>query len=214
MGPTLMKLTSIDLTDQHPINARFAFGKLADDAPMALSDNVSPHLVWQDAPAGTRSFALLCVDPDVPSEIEDVNQAGCTLPSSMPRVDFCHWVMVDIPADVTELATGQCSDGVSPKGKQQPVGPPGSRQGLNDYTSFMAGNPDMAGQYFGYDGPCPPWNDELLHRYVFSIYALDVNQLDLPENFTGPDALKAMQGHVLAQSSLTGTYSLNPSVKG
>jgi Raf kinase inhibitor-like YbhB/YbcL family protein len=131
----------------------------------------------------------------------------------MPRVDFCHWVMVDIPADVTELATGQCSDGVTPKGKQQPVGPPGSRQGLNDYTGFMAGNPDMAGQYFGYDGPCPPWNDELLHRYVFSVYALDVDQLDLPDEFSGPDALKAMQGHILASASLTGTYTLNPSVK-
>ncbi len=209
-----MKLSSIDLTDQHPIDARFAFGKLADDAPMALSDNISPHLAWTDAPATTRSFALFCIDPDVPSEADDVNQAGRVLPRDMPRVDFCHWVMVNIPPDVTELQTGQCSDGVTPRGKQNPPGPAGSRQGLNDYTSFMAGDADMAGQYFGYDGPCPPWNDELLHRYVFTVYALDVEHLELPAVFTAPEALKAMQGHILAEASLTGTYTLNPSVKG
>jgi len=207
-----MRLTSSDLKDQQPIPSRFAFGKLADDAPMALSDNLSPHLVWSDAPAATRSFVLLCVDPDVPAVADDVNQDGRTLDADMPRVDFYHWTMVNIPADVTELATGQCSDGVTVGGKTGPAGPPGSRQGLNDYTGFMAGNPDMAGQYFGYDGPCPPWNDERLHHYVFTIYALDVASLDLAEEFTGHDVQSAMQGHILGQASLTGTYTLNPSV--
>ncbi|MFP4208114.1 MAG: YbhB/YbcL family Raf kinase inhibitor-like protein [Wenzhouxiangella sp.] len=207
-----MKLTSIDLTDQQPIPARFAFGKLADDAPMALSDNVSPHLAWHDAPAGTRSFVLLCVDPDVPSEADDVNQQGRIVPADLPRVDFFHWVMINIPADLTELGTGQCSDGVTVKGKQDPAGPPGSRQGLNDYTGFMAGNPDMAGKYFGYDGPCPPWNDELLHHYVFTIYALDIEHLDLAGEFTGQAVRQAMAGHVLAEASLTGTYTLNPAL--
>lgn len=208
-----MKLSSSDLTDQQPIDPRFAFGKLADDAPMALSDNVSPHLAWSDAPATTRSFALLCIDPDVPSKVDDVNQQGRVLPAAMPRVDFCHWAMVDIPADVTELQTGQCSDGITPGGKKNPPGPTGARQGLNDYTGFMAGDPDMAGQYFGYDGPCPPWNDELLHRYVFTVYALDVDRLELPDAFTAADVREAMQGHILAEASLTGTYTLNPSVK-
>ena len=207
-----MKLTSKDLTDQQPIDPRFAFGRLADDAPMALSDNLSPQLSWHDAPAGTRSFALLCVDVDVPSEVDDVNQEGKALPADMPRVDFYHWVMIDIPPGVTELHTGQCCDGITPKGKDNPPGPDGARQGVNDYTNFMAGDPDMAGTYLGYDGPCPPWNDELLHRYVFTVYALDVDRLDLGESFTGPDALKAMEGHILAQASLTGTYTLNPKV--
>ena len=205
-----MQLHSNDLKDQQPIPARFAFGKLADDAPMALSDNVSPHLAWSGAPEGTRSFAVLCMDPDVPSKIDDVNQAGKTLPADMPRVEFCHWVMVNIPATVTELATGACGEGITAGGKQNPPGPAGSRQGINDYTGFMAGNPEMAGQYFGYDGPCPPWNDERMHHYVFTVYALDVEHLDLAEGFTGPDALKAMTGHVLDQASLSGSYSLNP----
>ena len=207
-----MRLTSSELKDQAPIPPRFAFGKLADDAPMALSDNLSPHLAWSDAPAATRSFVLLCVDPDVPSVADDVNQEGKTLPVDMPRVDFYHWVMIDIAADLTELATGQCSDGVTFGGKQKPAGPAGSRQGLNDYTGFMAGNPDMAGQYHGYDGPCPPWNDERLHHYIFTIYAVDVANLDVPAQFTGEDVQAAIQGHVLAQASLTGTYTLNRSV--
>ncbi len=207
-----MKLHSNDLQDQQPIPPRFAFGKLADDAPMALSDNVSPHLAWSDAPEGTQSFVVLCMDPDVPSIADDVNQEGKVLPADMPRVDFCHWAMVDVPTAVTELATGSCGEGVVAGGKKHPPGPAGTRQGLNDYTSFMAGDPEMAGQYFGYDGPCPPWNDELLHRYVFTVYALDTAKLELPETFGGSDVLEAMQGRILAHASLTGTYTLNPRV--
>ena len=43
----------------------------------------------------------------------------------------------------------------------------------------------MSGDYFGYDGPCPPWNDALVHRYVFTLYALDVATLGLQGPFTG-----------------------------
>lgn len=207
-----MQLHSTDLTDNAPIDPRFAFGKPDDQAPMALSDNLSPHLSWSDFPAGTRSFAIVCMDPDVPSVADDVNQADKTLPADMPRVDFCHWAMVDIPVGVSELATGSCSNGVTPHGKTNPPGPEGVRQGLNDYTSFLAGDADMKGQYFGYDGPCPPWNDERLHRYIFTVYALDIDRLDLPEPFSGHDAVAALREHVLDQASLTGTYTLNSRV--
>lgn len=209
-----MQLQSRDLTDEAPIDPRFAFARPDADSHMALSDNLSPHLAWSGAPGGTRSFAVVCMDPDVPSQADDVNQEGKTLPADMPRVDFCHWAMVDIPTDVTELATGECCDGVTPKGKQNPPGPDGARQGLNDYTSFLAGDEDMAGDYFGYDGPCPPWNDERLHHYVFTVYALDTDRLDLPDGFTGHDVVKAIAGHVLDQASITGSYTLNPSVRG
>src|SRR5690606_21386037 len=80
----------------------------------------------------------------------------------------------------------------------------------NDYTSWFAADRDMNGDYFGYDGPCPPWNDEIPHRYVFTLYAVDVPQLDVQGTFNGNDVLKALQGHVLAQASLTGVYALNP----
>lgn len=207
-----MQLQSRDISDGEPIDPRYALGKIDPESHMALSDNLSPHLAWSGAPSGTRSFAIVCMDPDVPSEADDVNQEGKTLPADMPRVDFCHWAMVDVPAEVTELATGACCQGVTPKGKQNPPGPDGTRQGLNDYTNFMAGDPDMAGNYFGYDGPCPPWNDERLHHYVFTVYALDTDKLDLPESFTGHDVVEAVEGHVLDQARITGTYTLNPSV--
>lgn len=208
-----MKLESSDLSNHTPINPRFAFAKHDAEAHMTLSDNLSPHLKWTGAPEGTRSFVLVCMDPDVPSEAGDVNQEGKSLPSDMPRVDFCHWAMVDIPPSVTELETGQCSDGVTPKGKQDPPGPEGTRQGLNDYTQFMAGDPDLGGKYFGYDGPCPPWNDERLHHYVFTVYTLDTDRLDLPEEFTGHDVVEAIEGHVLDKADLTCSYTLNPAVE-
>lgn len=207
-----MQLQSSDISDGEPIDPRYALGRIDPESHMALSDNLSPHLAWSGAPAGTRSFAVVCMDPDVPSEADDVNQEGKSLPADMPRVDFCHWAMVDVPTTVSELATGECCKGVTPKGKQNPPGPEGARQGLNDYTSFMAGDPDMAGNYFGYDGPCPPWNDERLHHYVFTVYALDTERLDLPDPFTGHDVVEALEGHVLDGASLTGSYTLNPAV--
>jgi Raf kinase inhibitor-like YbhB/YbcL family protein len=208
----MMNLMSHDIHDEQPIEAQFAFGRLADDAPMELSDNISPHLAWSDVPDGTRSFAILCVDPDVPSVADDVNQPGRVVPAALERVDFYHWVMIDLPADLRELQRGECGRGVTPGGKKQPPGPSGSRQGVNDYTSFMAGDEQMAGEYHGYDGPCPPWNDELLHHYRFTVYALDVERLDVPPSFDGRDAAAAIEGHVLGQASLTGTYTLNPEV--
>jgi len=71
----------------------------------------------------------------------------------------------------------------------------------------------MRGDYYGYDGPCPPWNDEIVHHYVFTVFALDVGRLDVDGKLTGPQVRAAIQGHILAQASLTGTYTLNPSLK-
>jgi Raf kinase inhibitor-like YbhB/YbcL family protein len=72
----------------------------------------------------------------------------------------------------------------------------------------------MAGDYFGYDGPCPPWNDAIVHHYVFTVYALDLDRLPIEGVFTGAQAIAAMQGHVVAQASITGTYTLNPRLAG
>ncbi len=71
----------------------------------------------------------------------------------------------------------------------------------------------MSGDYFGYDGPCPPWNDEIPHRYVFTVFALDVPRVALEGRFDGHEVRKAIAGHVLAQASITGRYTLNPAVK-
>jgi Raf kinase inhibitor-like YbhB/YbcL family protein len=209
-----MQLRSDDFNDQQPIPAALAFGKPgADGEPCVFSDNRSPHLAWSQVPAGARSFALLCIDVDVPTVGDDVNQPGRRVPASLPRTEFTHWILVDVPADLRELAQGACGEGVVAHGKRDPKGPPGSRQGVNDYTGWFAGDASMAGDYLGYDGPCPPWNDDRLHHYRFQLYALDVAALDLPPRFALADVRAAMDGHVLAEATLTGTYTLNPALR-
>ncbi|HEX7112172.1 MAG TPA: YbhB/YbcL family Raf kinase inhibitor-like protein [Mizugakiibacter sp.] len=209
-----MKLSSRSFADGQRIPAEFAFGKPGPDSPCILSDNRNPQLAWSGAPAGTRSFVLMCIDSDVPTRGDDVNQPGRTVPHDLPRTDFVHWLMIDIPRECGELAAGSCGDGIVARGKRDPAGPPGSRQGVNDYTGWFADDADMAGDYLGYDGPCPPWNDERLHHYHFRLYALDVSSLQLRGRFGLAEVQRAMQGHVLAEAELTGTYSLNPDVRG
>jgi hypothetical protein len=205
-----MHLRSDHIQDGRPIPAEFAFAK--PGAPIALSANRSPHLAWSGAPAGTRSFALACIDTDVPSRPDDVNQEGRTVPAELPRVEFVHWLVADIPAACSELPAGAGGEGVVARGKREPAGPAGSRQGLNDYTGWFAGDKDMEGRYLGYDGPCPPWNDSIVHHYHFHLYALDVPSLGLAGGFTLAQLREAMAGHVLTEATLTGTYSLNPAV--
>lgn len=207
-----MKLASLSFADGEMIPERYAFGRIDPQSRVALADNFNPQFSWSDAPEGTRSFALLCHDPDVPSQPDDVNQDGREVPASLPRVDFFHWVLVDIAAKRREIDEGAYSSGITPRGKGGPLAPNDERQGLNDFTGWFAADRDMSGDYFGYDGPCPPWNDALVHRYVFTLYALDVAKLDVQGKFTGADVLRAMQGHVLAQSSVTGIYTLNPAL--
>ena len=136
----------------------------------AGGSDVSPHLRWEGFPAGTRSFAVTCFDPDVPT-----------------GSGFWHWVLFDLPADVTELATGAgAADGAGL--------PAGAVQGRND-----AGLP-------GYIGAGPPPGHGP-HRYVFAVHALDV---PVP---LGPDAGASpayvgfnMFGKVLARGLLTATF--------
>ena len=86
------------------------------------------------------------------------------------------------------------------------------RHGTNDYTGWFAEDAAMGGDYHGYDGPCPPWNDAIPHRYIFTLYALDLSHLDVATPFDGHAVRAAMQGHILAEASITGRYTLNPAV--
>ncbi|TCZ83623.1 YbhB/YbcL family Raf kinase inhibitor-like protein [Lysobacter sp. N42] len=207
-----MRLISDSFEHRQRLPGEFAAGVRNGDG-VGFGPNRNPHLRWDGVPAGTKSFALLCIDPDVPTVAEMVGKPGVEIPVDQPRCDFVHWAMADIPADVREIAAGSCSDGVVPHGKREPAGPPGSRQGLNDYTGWFAGNADMQGDWRGYDGPFPPPNDLRLHRYFFRLFALDVERLELPARFTAGDVLRAMQGHRLAEALVYATYSLNPAVK-
>jgi len=208
-----MDLSTTAFADHGAIPADFAFCAFDPSARVKLSTNRNPDLQWTGVPGGTQSLVLLCHDPDVPSRGDDVNKEGRIVPASLPRVDFFHWVLVDLPPDTAAIARGEYSDGVTAHGKPGPHAPRGARQGTNDYTGWFAGDKDMAGNYFGYDGPCPPWNDEIPHRYVFTLYALDVPRLATAGVFGGADVRRAMTGRVLAEAAVTGRYSLNPAVK-
>lgn len=205
-----MKLWSDSFADGDPIPVQYAFGKHDPASHVALSDNRNPHLAWSDAPPGTRSFVLLVHDPDVPSKPDDVNKEGRVVPADLPRVTFYHWALVDIPASTSSIAEGSHSSGITPRGKPGPDAPGGMRHGINDYTGWFAGDAEMKGDYYGYDGPCPPWNDAIVHHYHFTLYALDVERCPVEGRFTGQDVKKAIEGHVLAQASIVGTYAINP----
>lgn len=208
-----MRIESQSFEHGQRLPAEFAAGQRTADG-VGFAPNRNPHLRWRDAPAGTKSFALLVIDPDVPTVAGMVGRPGVEIPVEQPRTDFIHWAVADIPPTLTEIAAGACSDGVVPHGKSKPVDAGGAAQGLNDYTGWFANDPGMAGDWRGYDGPFPPPNDLRLHRYFFRVFALDVDRLALPERFTGHDLLRAMHGHVLAEATTFATYSLHPRVEG
>lgn len=145
-------LTSPDFTEGGAIPPRFT----------CEGDDTSPVLQWRDAPAGTRSFALIVDDPDAPDPAH-------------PRMTYVHWVLYDIPATTSSLGHGASGIG---------------SDGVNDWHRT------------GYGGPCPPIGR---HRYFFKLYALDT---DLPElsRPTKTQLEQAMQGHILGQAQLVGTY--------
>ncbi|MDO6824705.1 YbhB/YbcL family Raf kinase inhibitor-like protein [Marinobacter sp. 1_MG-2023] len=207
-----MKLNVEGIEEGKPVPEIFAFGVFNREEHMSFGPNRSPDMFWEGAPEGTKSFAVMMFDPDVPSVADDANQEGKTVSKDIPRVDFFHWLLVDIPAKISRIPEGEDSDGVTPKGKDGGSGPVGLR-GVNNFTQFLAGNPDMAGTYYGYDGPCPPWNDELLHHYHYEVHALDVESLGLSGEFDGEAVRNAMKGHVLASARVTGTYTLNPDLR-
>ena len=209
-----MKLSSHSFASGQSIPEAFALCRPDPDGHVAFAGNRNPHLAWSDVPEGTRSFALICTDPDVPSRPDDVNVEGREVPADLQRVDFFHWLLVDLPATARIIEEGEFSAGVVPHGKDGGVGPQGTRAGINDYTNWFSGDPDMEGDYYGYDGPCPPWNDSIPHRYVFTLYALDVEHAPAEGRFDGRDLRPLIADHILAEASLTGTYTLNPRLLG
>jgi Raf kinase inhibitor-like YbhB/YbcL family protein len=215
-APAAAKAQKLTVTVEGVANGKaipgdYAFCVPAAQGHVTLGPNKSPKISWTAGPAKTQSYAIIAVDPDVPSVATDVNKEGKTISSKLKRVKFYHWVLVDIPASVTSLDAGADSDGVTSGGK-----PPGPAKvgvrGLNNYTDWFASDDKMKGNYAGYDGPCPPWNDTRRHHYHFTVYALDVPSLGLSGTFRADDAAKAMKRHVLAKGQMVGVYALNPAV--
>jgi len=129
--------------------------------------DVSPALEWSGAPEGTKSFALVVDDPDAPDP-------------AAPRMVWVHWVLYNLPADVTSL----------PEGLAPGALPRGTLEGYNDWGKT------------GWRGPCPPVGR---HRYFFRLYALDTKLADL-HHPKKARLMETMKGHVLASAELVGTY--------
>ncbi len=174
----------------------------------------SPGLAWTPGPPGTRSYVVISIDPDVTADLSLMNKPGVRIPVTAPRQNIYHWELINIPPWVTYLAPGVEGDGFVPGGK--PIGATilGVR-GTNDYWPLFNANPKapaaMKGPYGGFDGPCVPSNDDLVHTYKFQVFALDVRTLPLTGQFFAPAVYKAMAGHVLATGEADAKFVYDPS---
>jgi Raf kinase inhibitor-like YbhB/YbcL family protein len=206
-------LDSTSIADGQAIAEVYAVAVPTPEGRAAMEgQDRSPHLRWSGEPAGTRSFAISVVDPDVPADRSRMGVEGLSLGDDEPRVRFAHWLVADIPPDVHGIPEG-ADGGFVAHGK--PPGPTsmGGISGANGYGGLFDGNADLEGTYGGWDGPFPPWNDEHVHHYVTTVFALDVDTLGLPAGFTLAELESAIEGHVLDRAGIVPTYTLNPSLR-
>ena len=204
-----LKVTVGSIENGKMIPNKFAFCVAATEGHAKAGSDISPSISWSKGPAGTKSYAIVAHDTEAPAEQrEKMNKEGMTLGADVPRRNFFHWILVDIPADVTSIKEGAESTARVAHGKPATPAAAGVR-GLNDFTKALAANEAMKGQYYGYDGPCPPWNDEKVHRYHFTVYALNVASLGLKDP-DGAAVLEAIKGKVLAEGEVLGLFVTNP----
>jgi Raf kinase inhibitor-like YbhB/YbcL family protein len=188
-----VKVTGISNGDKIPAEHAFCIAtKTEKSSP--TGKNISPEISWNQAPEGTKSFAIIVVDKDVPTDFTDAGVEGKTIKADMPRQNFYHWGVANISAKTTKIEAG--------KGKDAKLG----TQTINDYANFMKDKP--AKTFAGYDGPCPPFNDERIHNYYFQVYALNVEKVELPKAATTKQLEEEIQKHIIAKGESLGTYSL------
>ena len=193
------------------IPTKYSFCMPAAQGHIGPGPDISPAISWTKGPRGTQSYAITVTDTNSPkTDREKMNKEGMTVPKSATRQTFVHMVLVDIPANVRSLPEGAASNARVVHGKpaaQTKVGVPG----LMDFTKIFAANDALKGKYYGYDGPCPAWNDEIdPHHLHFMVYALSVKSLNMPQDFDGPAVIDAMKGKVLAEGKLDALYTTNP----
>ena len=151
-------VTSDDVTSDQPLK----------DDQVAAKGNTSPQLSWSGAPEGTKSFTVTCFDPDAPT------------PSG-----FWHWVLVDLPADVTSLDTGAGAEGAALPG-----------------DAFMIRND---GGTKGFMGAAPPEGDQV-HRYYFVVHAVTEDSLGVDENASPAVVSFYLAFKTAGRAILKGTY--------
>lgn len=200
-APDALEVKVFGVEKNRLIPSENAYCHTGKDGKSEKGLNQRPAVTWSKGPEGTKSYAIFMIDPDVPVDFTDAGKVGKIIPENMKRQDFFHWAQIDISANAEGFPAGSGND----YPEQQPdIG----RAGVNSYAEFYKNKPK--GEYTGYDGMCPPWNDERIHHYHFQVYALDVNQLALAKEFTAKEAYTAIQPHILAKGEIVGTYTLNP----
>jgi hypothetical protein len=206
-GGLQVQLEGLTPSGNLPVSSAFCMPKGSGLIPQ----DKQPGLRWSAGPAGTQSYVVIMVDPDVTADLSLMNKPGVTIPVDAPRQKIYHWELVDIPPAVRYLPPGTEGDGYAPGGKPIGAGKLGGIRGTNDYWYLFNNNPKMpptlAGPYAGFDGPCPPGNDEKIHTYVFQVYALDVPTLNLSGQFFTPAVLKAMAGHILGEGEAAAKFT-------
>lgn len=207
-----LKVTAEGIGSDGYIDDDYAFCVPAASGHVKDGHNKSIGIAWSKGPRDTKSYAVILSDTDVPTIFDDAGKEGKTLPADMARRSFYHWVLYDIPKEHSQIPAGTDSQGIVKTGKSELKTPYGTR-GVNDYAPYFASNPERKGIYAGYDGPCPPWNDERIHHYHVKVFALDVPSLKLKGPVTGAQVTDAIAGHILAQGEVVGMYTLNPDVK-
>lgn len=190
-------LSIVDINEKGVLSPKTGYCTM-DPNGVGTGQNLSPELIWANAPQGTESFAMTCIDVDVPTDFSIANRADVEIPAEMPRQDFVHWLCANIDKNLTSLPSGFMSG-------DKVMNDADVHCGLTSYSS--PDNPKT-----GYMGPCPPFNDLRLHRYVFTIYALNVKNLDLKQNYDHQQMTSAMKGHILASASAVGVVVRNPKV--
>jgi len=208
-----LTVESTSFPDGALIPGDYAFAIPKGDSVAPEGGNRSPHLRWSPGPEGTKSYAVVVYDEDVPVDASNAGVPGTVIDHDAERRDFAHLLLVDLPPTVTELAAGALSDGVTFGGKPWGETAVGGVTGVNDFTDFFAGHEQLGGTYGSYDGAFPPPNDERAHHYHFVVYALDVDSVGLTGAFGLEQTRAALTDHVLAQGQWTGVYSLNPEVR-
>jgi len=142
----------------------------------AEENRVSPALAWGGVPEGTRSLALAVTDPDLPPHL------------NFPRA-FAHWLVYDLPASLRSL----------PEGASQSAQMPAGAKELNsDFVTFK-----IPGFGRGYGGPWPP---DRRHRYLFTLYALMIDRLELQPDADLPAFMAAVAPRAIASASFTALY--------
>ena len=194
------------------IDDEYSFCIPAATGHVKAGHDKSIGVAWSKGPEGTKSYAVVMVDVDVPTSFDDAGKEGKVLPADMERRSFYHWLLYDIPASQVQIPANTDSDALVQHGKTELKTPYGIR-GINDYAPYFASDPERKGVYAGYDGPCPPWNDARIHHYHLKVFALDVKSLGLTGPVTGPQLMDALASHILAQGEVVGKYTLNADIK-